>query len=112
MEYSPDVIGVESQMAQEWFADKLKEYLQARGFPGHARVKKIYQRTRKEIRIEAMLPDIETKKIQFSKRHLLLLEQLERYGQGSSDDLPDALEISIRVSKQAKRRMVDKPTYL
>lgn len=112
IEHTPDVIGVESQMAQEWFADKLREYLDAKGFPGRARVKKVYQRSRKEIRIEALLPDVESGKIQFSKRHLLLLEQYERYGQGGHDDLPDAHEISIRVSSQAKRRMIDKPAYL
>lgn len=112
IEYTPDVIGVESQMAQEWFADQLRAYLDARGFPGRARVKKIYQRSRKEIRIESLLPDIESGKIRFSKAHTLLLEQYERYGQGANDDLPDAMEISIRVSAQAKRRMIDKPTYL
>ena len=112
IEHSPDVIGVESQMAQEWFADKLREYLDARGFPGRTRVKKIYQRSRKEIRIESLLPDIESGKIQFSRRHTLLLEQYERYGQGGHDDLPDAHEISIRVSNQAKRRLIDKPAFL
>ncbi|WP_235588804.1 phage terminase large subunit [Sporosarcina koreensis] len=111
IQFEPDVIGVESQMAQEWFADKLREELDNRGFPGRARVKKIYQRSRKEIRIEAMLPDVESGKIQFHDRHLLLIEQLERYGQGGHDDLPDAMEISIRVSAQAKRPIRQKPSW-
>ncbi|QIG62517.1 terminase large subunit [Sporosarcina phage Lietuvens] len=111
IEHTPDVIGVEAQMAQEWFADKLRDYLDAKGFPGRARVKKIYQRSRKEIRIEALLPDIESGKIQFSNAHTLLLEQFERYGQGSHDDLPDSMEISIRVSKQAKRHVRSKPSW-
>lgn len=109
--YTPDVIGVEAQQAQEWFADKLQEALDARGFPGRARVKKIYQRSRKEIRIESLLPDIESGKIRFSKAHTLLLEQYERYGQGAHDDLPDAHEISIRVSAQAKRNIRRKPSW-
>lgn len=109
--HTPDVIGVEAQMAQEWFADQLRDALDARGFPGRARVKKIYQRSRKEIRIESLLPDIESGKIQFSERHTLLLEQYERYGQGAHDDLPDAHEISIRVSTQAKRNIRRKPSW-
>lgn len=110
-EYEPDVIGVESQMAQEWFADKLREELDMRGFPGRARVKKIYQRSRKEIRIESLMPDIESGKIQFCRRHSLLLEQLERYGQGAEDDLPDGMEIAIRVSSQARRSIRRKPPW-
>ena len=110
--YVPDVIGAEAQAAQEFFVDKLRDYLQAIGFPAHNRVKKVYQRSRKELRIEALLPDIESGKIRFSKAHMLLIEQYERYGQGAHDDLPDAHEISIRVSAQAKRRMIDKPAYL
>ena len=109
--HTPDVIGVEAQMAQEWFADQLRDALDVRGFPGRARVKKIYQRSRKEIRIEALLPDIESGKIQFSERHTLLIEQYERYGQGGHDDLPDAHEISIRVSAQAKRNIRRKPGW-
>lgn len=112
IEWQPDVLGVESQQAQEWFADTLKRYLDERGFPGHARLKKIYQRSRKELRIESMLPDIESGKIRFSRKQTLLIEQFERYGQGSFDDIPDACEISIRVSKQAKRRVYDKPAWL
>lgn len=111
-EWSPDVIGAEAQMAQEFFVDTLKQYLTEIGFPAHSRVKKIYQRSRKEMRIEAMLPDIETGKIQFKSSHALLLEQFERYGQGAHDDLPDACEIAIRVSKQARRSVSDKPAWL
>lgn len=111
-EWSPDVIGAEAQMAQEFFVDTLKQYLTEIGFPAHSRVKKIYQRSRKELRIEAMLPDIETGKIQFKQNHALLLEQFERYGQGAHDDLPDACEIAIRVSKQARRQVLDKPEWL
>lgn len=112
IEYEPDVIGAEAVAAQEFFVDTLKEYLYARGYPSHSRVKKIYQRSRKELRIESLLPDIETKKILFKRTHALLLEQFERYGQGANDDLPDACEISIRVSKQAKRPLQDKPAFL
>ncbi|MEH6941668.1 phage terminase large subunit [Bacillus sp. JJ722] len=112
LKWQPDVIGAEAQMAQEFFVDKLKESLYHSGYPAHNRVKKIYQRSRKELRIEAMLPDIESKKIQFSTKHALLLEQFERYGSGSHDDGPDSCEIAISVSKQAKRQLQNKPIWM
>ncbi len=59
-----------------------------------------------------MLPDVESGKIRFCRKHALLLEQLERYGQGANDDLPDAAEMSIRVSKNAKRELIQKPAWL
>lgn len=75
-------------------------------------MKEIKQRQRKELRIEALLPDIENGTIQFSRRHALLLEQFERYGSNSHDDLPDALEMAVRVTKDGKKRVIDKPAWL
>ena len=112
LKYQPHVIAAEAQAAQEFFVDKLKEQLSAIGYPAHSRVKKIYQRSRKEIRMEAMLPDIESGKIQFSKSHLLLLEQFERYGQGEHDDLIDSLEMAVSVQKRATVALIQKPNWL
>lgn len=109
--FTPDVIGAEAVAAQEFFVDTLKERLERTGYPAHARIKKIYQRSRKELRIEALLPDIESGKIRFNNSHAILLEQFERYGQGAHDDLPDALEIATSVSKRAKRKVLDKPSW-
>lgn len=112
MEYQPDGIGAESQMAQEFFVDLLTESLAANGYPA-TRVKKIQQRSRKELRIEAMLPEIESGKIQFNSRHSLLLEQLEMFGVGGTfDDMPDALEMSISVNGRSRRRIVAKPSFM
>lgn len=75
------------------------------------RIKKIYHRSRKELRIEALLPLIENRTIQFSRKHALLLEQFERYGTGEHDDLIDALEMAVsaladtQVSVTTVRRM-------
>lgn len=110
IEWQPDVIAIESQAAQEFFVDELKRALSAVDYPAHTRVKKVYQRNRKELRIEAMLPDIENGRIQFSKNHALLLEQFERYGTGEHDDLPDALEQAISAVKKRKRRVINKPS--
>lgn len=111
IELEPDVIGVEAVALQEYFADTLSTYLQARGYPSKRRIKKIYHRSRKELRIESMLPEVDTKKLQFSRGHTLLLEQMERFGQGGHDDLPDALSMSLSVSKDVKRVIRDKPWW-
>ena len=111
-QYTPDAIAVESVAAQEFFADVLRDQLAMDGYPAHARLRKINNRTRKELRIESLLPDVESGKIRFCRRHALLLEQFERYGQGGHDDLPDAAEMSIRVSKNAKRDLIQKPMWL
>ncbi|RID89016.1 hypothetical protein D1970_00170 [Mesobacillus zeae] len=112
IKWQPDVIGAESVAAQEFFVDKLKEALQFAGYPAHNRVKKVYQRSRKELRIESMMPDIESKKIRFCRKHRIMLEQFERYGQGEHDDAIDSLEISISSIKRAKRQLQDKPSWL
>lgn len=111
-EWQPDIIGAEAQAAQEFFVDTLKRHLEDVGYPAHSRVKKVYQRSRKELRIESMLPQIENKTIRFCSRHLRLLEQFERYGQGEHDDAIDSQEISISSLKYAKRDVIDKPSWL
>lgn len=100
LDWQPDVVAVESVAAQEFFADTLKVELTNVGYPAYTRLKKIYSRTRKELRIEAMLPAIENKSIQFSRKHSLLLEQFERYGQGSHDDAVDSLEMAISAANE------------
>lgn len=102
LKWQPDVVAVESVAAQEFFADTLKYELANAGYPSFTRMKKIYSRTRKELRIEAMLPIIENKTLQFTRRHTLLLEQFERYGQGGHDDLPDSLEMAISASDEGE----------
>ena len=98
-QWQPDVIAAEAQAAQEFFVDTLKGRLSAEGYPASTRVKKVTHRSRKELRIEAMLPSIENGTIRFNKKHALLLEQFERYGQGAHDDGPDSLEMAVSASK-------------
>jgi predicted phage terminase large subunit-like protein len=96
--WQPDVIAAEAQAAQEFFVDTLKHRLVSEGYPASTRVKSIKQRSRKELRIEAMLPKIENGTIRFSKKHGVLLEQFERYGQGAHDDGPDSCEMAVSVA--------------
>lgn len=111
-QYQPDIIGAEAQMAQEFFVDTLKQYLEHVGYPAHTRVKKIQQRQRKELRIEAMLPEIERKQIVFNKAHTILLEHFERYGSRWHDDGPDALNMAITAVKRPRAVITQKPAYL
>lgn len=110
--YQPDIIGAEAQMAQEFFVDTLKTQLQHIGYPAHNRVKKIQQRTRKELRIEAMLPDIENGNIVFNREHVTLLEQFERYGSRWHDDGPDSMAMAISSIKRPRTVIRRKPDYL
>jgi len=102
LDWQPDVVAVEAVAAQEFFADVLKTELANEGYPAYTRLKKVYSRARKELRIEAMLPAIENKSLQFSRKHSLLLEQFERYGQGSADDLPDSLEMAVSATNEGE----------
>jgi predicted phage terminase large subunit-like protein len=99
LKWQPDVIAAEAQAAQEFFVDTLKGRLTATGYPASTRVRNVKHRSRKELRIEAMLPSVENGTIRFSKRHALLLEQFERYGQGAHDDGPDSCEMAVTASK-------------
>src|SRR5690625_1443381 len=105
LEWQPDVIAVESVAAQEFFADVLKTELANEGYPSYTRLKKIYSRNRKELRIESMLPAIENKSLQFTRRHHALLEQFERYGQGGADDGIDSLEMAVRSATESEAKI-------
>lgn len=91
LEYQYEAIGAEAVMAQEWFADKLIDALQSKGYPGHTRVRKIKHRTRKSIRIEALLPEIQSGRLRFHEKFKGGREmmQFELYGM-TADDFPDS----------------------
>src|SRR5690625_4186299 len=95
-------LAVEAQMAQEFIADKMTERLQAKGYPAHTRLKQIKQRTRKELRIESMLPDIQKGSIRFHRkvRKSTELKQFEMYGMHKHDDFPDAVSMLTMVAKE------------
>lgn len=102
LQYQYDSLAVEAQMAQEWFADKLGEALQKHGYPSLTRLKKIKQRTRKSLRIEAMLPDIQAGRIRFKESQRALIEQFEMYPMHKHDDGPDACSMALEAAKGSK----------
>lgn len=105
IDYQLDGIAVEAQQAQEWFADKVEQALIARGYPAKTRLTQIQQRTRKDLRIEALLPDIQAGKIRFRKRDRLLIEMLELYPNHNHDDAPDALSIALMSARNGNVRI-------
>lgn len=111
LKFQPDGIAAEAQAAQEFFVHKLKEALRGSGYPAHTRVREVKHRQRKELRIEAMLPDIENGTIQFSRKHAMLLEQFERYPD-DHDDAIDSLEMAYSISKNGKKKVIAKPAWL
>lgn len=97
--YQYEALAVESQQAQEWFAEKVAEELVKNGYPAHTRLSKIKQKTRKALRIEALLPDVQAGRIRFRKDHRLLLEMLELYPNHNHDDGPDALADAFKLAR-------------
>jgi len=102
--YQYEGLAVEAQQAQEWFAQKVAEELQKRGYPAHTRLKQIKQRTRKALRIEALLPDIQAGRIRFRRDQRLLLEMFELYPNHNHDDGPDALSMVVSVARKGSKR--------
>jgi predicted phage terminase large subunit-like protein len=99
LKYQYEVIAVEAQMAQEFFADKLGEDLKRHGYPANTRLKYVKQRTRKALRIEALLPDIQRGRLRFKEQHREMLEQFEMYPMHKHDDAPDAVSMAFNASK-------------
>lgn len=104
IEFQYTAMAVEAQMAQEWFADKLTEALHAKGYPATTRLKQIKQRTRKSLRIESMLPDVQNGNIRFKRSQRLLLEMFEMYPNHNHDDGPDACHMALSVSGSGRKR--------
>jgi predicted phage terminase large subunit-like protein len=104
LKYQYENLAVEAQMAQEWFADKLSDELKKYGYPSTTRLKKIKQRTRKALRIEALLPDIQAGRIRFRQSQRTLLEQFEMYPMHKHDDGPDACSMAFEAAKSGNKR--------
>ena len=66
-----------------------------KGYPSSTRLKQIKQRTRKALRIESLLPDIQSGKLRFMKHLRALLEQFEMYPMHPHDDGPDAVQMAF-----------------
>lgn len=103
LKYQYESLGVESVMAQEFFADKLRDELRKHGYPSDTRLRYVKQRTRKELRIESMLPDIQNGNIRFHRSLSAdAMAQFELYPMHKHDDFPDAVEIANRTASSGQ----------
>ena len=92
--YQYEGIAVETQMAQEFFADTLSDRLNDIGYPAHLRVTPVKQRTRKSLRIEAMSPDVNNGRIRFKYDQTDIIGQYTMYPMAPHDDMIDACEMA------------------
>lgn len=100
LKYQYQSLAVEAQFAQEFIADKMAEELQRHGYPGFTRIKHIKQRTRKELRIEALLPDIQSGRLRFLKTlDSEMMDQFEMYPMHKHDDFPDAVSMAYDAAR-------------
>lgn len=114
LKYQYERIGIEAQFAQEFIADKLAEELRKHGYPSHTRIKHIRQRTRKSLRIEALLPDVQNGKLRFHRRYKNSREmsQYDMYPMHEHDDVPDSnsMAFSTAVEDSVIVRTINKRT--
>lgn len=100
LKYQYEMLAVEAQFAQEFIAEQLAERLKDAGYPSHTRLRQIKQRTRKELRIEALLPEIQSGKLRFkTTTDSAAMEQFEMYPMHKHDDFPDAVSMAFTTAK-------------
>lgn len=88
----------ESNQFQEHLADELVRLSRSQG--AEVPVQKITHATDKKLRIQALQPLISSGGIRFSRRHIMLLDQLRQFPNAAHDDGPDALEMAVSVARQ------------
>lgn len=89
----------ESVQFQEFVAIELRERSRAAG--REIAVEEIKQVKDKLGRIQRLQPLVASGGLQFSRRHVRLMEQMEQFPMGSHDDGPDALEMAVTVAQNS-----------
>ena len=88
--------GMEINQFQEFLAEELQR--RSREQSANLPVWGIRNTTDKVGRIQRLQPMITSGGIQFSRRHVRLLEQLRQFPMGAHDDGPDALEMAVQTA--------------
>jgi len=88
--------GVEVNQFQELLAKEL-EQAAVRQRPNLS-IKRIHSRGDKVARIKGLEPLVASGRIQFSRKHTTLIEQLRAFPTGRHDDGPDALEMAVSLT--------------
>lgn len=110
--WQPEQLAVEAVAAQEFFATELQKALAAVGYPAYTRVKKVYSRSRKELRIESLLMPIEEGTLLFNRNHRELLDQFTKYGTKFFDDAIDSCEMAYSALKTSKASVSVKRSWM
>jgi predicted phage terminase large subunit-like protein len=104
-EFGHNIFGVETVQAQHDLFRQLRERLMKEGIYG-TKLKPIVSRTKKEERITALEPLVESGFLRFKKDQRLLFEQMEQFPTGTHDDLPDALAGAVELIGGTRRRRI------
>ncbi|MBS0186652.1 MAG: phage terminase large subunit [Planctomycetes bacterium] len=91
------MVGVESVQYQEFLAQELQERSRKAG--REIPVCQVRSVSDKLGRIQRLQPLVTSGGIQFSRKHVKLLEQMEQFPMAAHDDGPDALEIAIKTAQ-------------
>lgn len=94
--------GVETVQFQ-WFLKEQLAKVSARARI-YLPIEEVPQSSDKVLRIQTLQPDIKNKYIKFSRRHKLLLEQLQYFPMADHDDGPDALEGLRTIARGGRKK--------
>ncbi len=90
------MLAIETNQFQEFLADEVRRRSQAKG--RRLPVWNVAHSTDKLGRIQSLQPLVTSGRIRFSRRHVLLLDQLRQFPHAAHDDGPDALEMAVRAA--------------
>jgi predicted phage terminase large subunit-like protein len=99
--YGFEKIAMETNSGQVLLIQQLKEMARNRRVIA---IHEVLNTKNKRIRIETLQPYACQGMIKFSKKHRLLLDQLQEFPQGKHDDGPDALQMAVELTFTSTRR--------
>lgn len=103
---------IETNMFQSLLAEELERRMGNLRY--HFSLTKVENKKNKQVRIESLQPLFKSGKLQISKRHHALIEEMRFYPKGAHDDALDALELALRVAydvSSLSRTIMRRPRY-
>lgn len=91
--YSPLVLAIETNNFQKLMADSLRRQASERGVAIY--IREVTNRVNKRARILALDSEVSQGRLEFSRQHVTLMQQLRGFPLAKHDDGPDALEMAI-----------------
>jgi len=103
LEFSPEIIGVESNAFQQLLAPIIQLKARERGL-GPLPIHLINNTVNKEVRIRRLGPYLMSGLLKCNPKLQLLVKQLREFPNSEHDDGPDALEMTIRLMNHLTRK--------